>query len=69
MVFGKKCIQFINSNILNHLDFWPANSPDLSPIEELWAIVEEKLNDYSFNSLEEMTKKLLWIWNRIPKSI
>ena len=66
---GKKCNQFINSNILNHLDFWPANSPDLSPIEELWAIVEEKLNDYSFNSLEEMTKKLLWIWNRIPKSI
>jgi len=66
---GKKCIDFINANFLNHLDFWPPNSPDLSPIEELWAIVEEKLNNYSFNSLEEMTKKLLWIWNRIPRTI
>ena len=29
---GKKCIQFLYSNTLNHLDFLPANSPDLSPI-------------------------------------
>ena len=35
----------------------------------MWAIVEEKLNNYSFTSLESMTRKLLWIWNRIPKSI
>ena len=66
---GKKCKEFIDSNFLNHLEFWPANSPDLSPIEELWAIVEEKLNNYSFSSLEEMSKKLFWIWNRIPKTI
>ena len=66
---GKKCTEFINSNFAHHLKFWPPNSPDLSPIEELWAIVEEKLNDYSFNSLEEMTRKLLWVWNRIPKTL
>ena len=66
---GKKCTEFINSNFAHHLKFWPPNSPDLSPIEELWAIVEEKLNDYSFNSLEEMTRKLLWVWNRNPKAL
>ena len=66
---GKKCTRFINQNFDNFLEFWPPNSPDLSPNEELWAIVAEKLNCYTFNSLEEMTKKLLWLWNRIPKSV
>ena len=62
-------MNYINQNFEKHLEFWPANQPDLSPIEELWAIVEEKLNCYSFNNLEEMTRKLLWVWNRIPKTI
>ena len=41
----------------------------LSPIEELWAIVEDQLSKYTFNSIEEMSKKLQYIWNQIPKLI
>ena len=55
---GKKCLDYIKTNFPNHLEFWPPNSPDLSPIEELWAIVEEKLNYYSFNSLDKLKRKL-----------
>ena len=36
---GKKSKEYINSNFQNKLDFWPPNSPDLSPIENcgrLW---------------------------------
>ena len=66
---GKKCLDYINKNFSNHLEFLPENSPDLSPIEELWALVEEKLNCYNFKTLDEMTRKLLWVWNRIPKTI
>ena len=66
---GKKSIEFIRNNFANYLDFWPANSPDLSPIEELWSIVEEKLNKYSFKNIAEMAEKLQYIWNRIPKLI
>lgn len=47
----------------------PPNSPDLSPIEELWSIVEEQLNKYNFKNTEEMAQKLQWVWNRIPKTI
>ena len=48
----------INENFKNKLDFWPANSPDLSPIEELWALVQEKIGKYNFESTEELAKKL-----------
>ena len=66
---GKKSMNYIKNNFKNYLEFWPANSPDLSPIEELWGIVEERLNKYTFENTEEMAKKLQWIWNRIPKTI
>ena len=66
---GKKSMNFIKNNFANYLDFLPANSPDLSPIEELWSIVEEKLNKYTFKNTEEIAKKLQWVWNRIPKTI
>jgi len=36
-----KSMEIINTEFANHLDFCPVNSPDLSPIEELWSIVEE----------------------------
>jgi len=66
---GKKSLEYINQNFKNHLEFLPPNSPDLLPIEELWAIVQDKINNYSFETLEDMSKKLLWLWNRIPKTI
>ena len=66
---GKKSLNYIKNNFNNYLEFWPANSPDLSPIEELWSIVEERLNKYNFKDTDEMVKKLQWIWNRIPKTI
>ena len=66
---AKKSLEYIRSNFKKVLDFWPPNSPDLSPIEELWSIVEQRLSNYSFNNTDEMARKLQWIWNRIPKSI
>ena len=29
----------------------------------------EKLNKYSFEDIDEMAKKLQWLWNRVPKSL
>ena len=66
---GKKSLDFIKANFSKSLEFWPPNSPDLSPIEELWAILVEKLNKYSFEDIDEMAKKLQWLWNRVPKSL
>ena len=57
----KKSIEFIKNNFIHYLDFRPANSPDLSPIEELWSIVGEKLNKYTFKNTAEMSQNLQYI--------
>ena len=51
---------------MNSLEMWPANSPDLSPIEDLWAIVQAKLQEKSYKTLDELKLALVKIWNRIP---
>ena len=43
---------------------WPGNSPDLSPIENLWAIVKERLRKKSISSKSELINAFLSIWGR-----
>ena len=38
---------------------WPAQSPDLNPIEHLWTHLKKKLAEY-----EEPPKGILELWNR-----
>ena len=53
-----------NTDYFNVLP-WPAHSPDLSPIELLWAIVQERLMETQPTDIEDLKEKLLVIWNAI----
>jgi transposase len=61
--------EYISQKFSNFLHLWPANSPDLNPIEGLWAILQERLHQRTYNSVEEMKKQLIYLWNRIPKQL
>uniref|UniRef100_A0A9J8DLD2 Tc1-like transposase DDE domain-containing protein n=1 Tax=Cyprinus carpio carpio TaxID=630221 RepID=A0A9J8DLD2_CYPCA len=44
---------------------WPANSPDLNPIENLWDIVKKKLRDARPNTLDELKAAIEASWASI----
>ncbi len=41
---------------------WPANSPDLNPIENLWSIVKRKMRDTRPNNAEELKAAIKATW-------
>lgn len=47
---------------------WPANSPDMNPIEHLWDILKRQLRQQGPpNTLEELAERIQQAWNDIPQ--
>ncbi len=46
---------------------WPPQSPDLSPIENLWGIIQQKLGNYVAKNDDELWAKVKEIWYSITK--
>lgn len=47
---------------------WPAKSPDMNPMENLWGIlVRDVYADFrQFNTVNELKQAILAAWNRVP---
>jgi transposase len=47
---------------------WPPYSPDINPIENVWAIIKNQLRRLSPapTSLEEVAQKFVSMWNALP---
>lgn len=50
---------------------WPARSPDLNPIENLWGILVRRVykENRQFNSVEELKNTILKEWQAIDQKI
>ncbi len=45
---------------------WPANSPDLNPIENIWGIVKRKMRDTRPNNADDLKATVKETWASIP---
>lgn len=57
--------QWFKDNGVNVLS-WPAQSPDLNPIENLWEYVDRKLREKNYSKTTELFKALNEEWTNIP---
>lgn len=57
----------------HHIDVlkWPAQSPDLNPIEHLWEHLKRKLNSYNDwpSSIHELERRIEVEWNGIGPEV
>jgi len=67
--WSRKSMEKIVDEFPNHLESWPSNSPDLSPIEEIWSQIKEKVSERKHKSLDDLKRHVVFLWNRIPVSL
>lgn len=58
--------EYFEENEIELLD-WPAQSPDMNPIETLWSIIKEKLVDFIPKNKDDLKEKILEIWSGISE--
>ncbi|GBN16305.1 hypothetical protein AVEN_221883-1 [Araneus ventricosus] len=62
----------VTQNTLQSVDMlpWPARSPDLSPIDHAWDIIERQLQRHPQTALTVpvLTDQVQQVWNSIPKT-
>ena len=61
----KSWFEFVN---IEYIQDWPGNSPDLNPIENLWAIMKEELRGRDTSSLPKLEKEIRDVWANIDRN-
>ncbi|HVT63137.1 MAG TPA: IS630 family transposase [Legionellaceae bacterium] len=67
---SKKAMKWLEDSGMEVM-IWPAQSPDLNPIEHLWVYIKAKLAEYENppSSIAELWERVQVEWDKIPASV
>ena len=54
---------------LKYITKWPANSPDLNPIENLWGCMKKAIHTFQPETLTELKQVVFAVWDNIDQSV
>ena len=62
---NKRYLEYKEINVLD----WPSQSPDINPIENLWAILNQSMKERTCNTEDELFNYLHGAWVNLEKNI
>jgi hypothetical protein len=65
---AKKVLKWFEEQQIGLLE-WPARSPDLNPIENIWNLIDLELGKLQITSLAELELALVKLWNNITRTV
>ncbi|CAK9829647.1 Transposable element Tcb2 transposase [Anthophora retusa] len=64
---SRLCTEWKTANGIVTLD-WPSQSPDANPIENVWALMKQKLQGKRLHSVKSLSNQIRQIWRSLPVS-
>jgi transposase len=62
---AKSTQEWLESHGVDVVEEWPTKGDDINPIENLWAILDDKLATKKFRTKKGMTKAIRQIWDEV----
>jgi transposase len=64
---ARNTLAFLSANNVDVLEGWPPYSPDLNPIENMWALLNRRVSECHPRTSEELLLAVRGGWNAIPQ--